>query len=156
MLKKSIFYLLLLLGVACTAAKKPMAAKPQKNKESTVLTVILELQAVAGKKTKVKLLNIVKAGGHAKITPDQPANFEFRFVDDQSHTVKSIFKRVNLTKVYEYVDDQGQMAKKVMDGEPVVVPVRVNYHPEMKKLLVFQMMKENFELMASFSLKETN
>ena len=120
-----------------------------------VLTVILELQTSShGTETMVKLMNKVKAGGHVKITPDQPANFEFRFVDSRSHVVTSIFKQVNLTKVYEYVDDKGQMAKKVMDGEPVVVPVRVNYQPEMEKLIVYQMMKENFEPIATFLLQE--
>jgi len=126
----------------------PVHAKP------TVLTTILEMQAVVGKKTKVKLLNIVKAEGHAKIIPDQVANFEFRFVDSKSHTVQSVFKRINLTKVYEYVDDQGQLTKKVMDGEPVILSIRTNYQPAMKKLVVYQMIKENFEPIATFSLTE--
>ncbi len=120
-----------------------------------VLTAILELQSGRqGQETKVKLMNIIKAGGHAKLVPDQPANFEFRFVDSQSHTVNSIFKQISLTKVYEYADEQGVLRKKVLDGEPIVVPVRVNYQPEMEKLVVYQMMKENYEPIATFLLQE--
>jgi len=156
MLKKSLFYLVILLSMACTATKKPMTTKPTKTVPK-VLTAIIELQAADhGHKTIVKLVNVVSAGGHVKIIPDESANFEFRFVDSQSHTLASVYKRINLTKVYEYVDDNGQLAKKVMDGEPVVVPIRTNYQSEMKKLMVYQMMKENFEPIVTFSLTENN
>jgi len=119
-----------------------------------VLTMILELQTGNhGTETMVKLLNRVKAAGHVKMSPDPTANFEFRFVDGRSHTVASVFKQVNLTKVYEYADEHGVLRKKVMDGEPVVVPVRVNYQPEMEKLVVYQMIKEDFEPIATFLIE---
>jgi len=153
MLNKTFFYLLLILGMSCTSTKKTVDNTP-KSPKSMVLTVILEMQTSShGTETMVKLLNIVKAAGHAKIIPDESANFEFRFVDSQSHSVEAIFKKVNLTKVYEYVDENGALKKKVMDGESVTIPIRTNYRPEMEKLVVYQMIKENYEPIATFSLQ---
>jgi len=155
MLNKTIFSLFLILGVACSPTKKTILAP--KSTKSMVMAVILELQASNhGTETMVKLLNTVKSGGHVKTIQDQPANFEFRFVDNQSHTITALYKQINLTKVYEYVDDKGQLAKKVMDGESVVVSVRTNYQPEMKKMIVYQMINENFEPIATFLLNPKN
>ncbi len=145
--------MLIVLGLACSPAKKTMESP--KSTKPMVWTTILELQSKGrGSETTVKLLNMVRAGGYVKIIPDEPANFEFRFVDSQSHTIASVYKQINLTTVYEYVDDNGHLQKKVMDGEPVVVPVRINYQPEMKKLVVYQMIKENYEPLATFLLQE--
>jgi len=156
MLHKSL-YILVLVGIfACTATQKTVDNTPKSTKPM-VLTMILEMQTSSqGAETMVKLLDRVKAAGHVKMSPDQPANFEFRFVDSHSHTVQSVFKKVNLTKVYEYADDNGVLRKKVMDGEPVVVPVRVNYQPEMEKLVVYQMIKEDFEPVATFLIQPKN
>lgn len=138
---------------ACTHRQTVQSQPHKANKETFVLTAIVELAAIKDSpKLKTSLLNVIKAPGAVKSKDDKEPNFEFRFTDSANQTITSRYKQLYLTQVVEYVDDSGKLAKTEIPNKKLVVPIRVNYIPQMKKLAVFQMQKEDYELVATYEL----